>query len=63
MSEKTVLVYSSSGQRLLNTFPCKAKNMIKGKKARVISVNPFSIQLLHESSLYGASDEFLNKDN
>lgn len=63
MSEKTVLVYSSSGQRLVNTIPCKAKRMLKGKKAKVIGLNPFAIQLLYETKIYGAFNEFLNKNN
>lgn len=63
MSEKTVLVYSSSGQRLVNTIPCKANRMLKAKKAKVVSLNPFAIQLLYETKIYGAFDEYLKKDD
>ncbi len=63
MAEKSVLVYALSGQRLVNIMPCKAKKMLKGKKAKVVSSNPFGIQLLYESKMYGAFDEYLKKDD
>ena len=62
MAEKSVLVYALSGQRL-DIMPCKAKKMLKGKKAKVVSSNPFGIQLLYESKMYGAFDEYLKKDD
>ncbi|MCL6557284.1 MAG: HNH endonuclease [Firmicutes bacterium] len=47
-----VFVLSKTGKRLMPTHAAKARKLLKAKKAKVISRNPFTIQLTYETTEY-----------
>lgn len=49
MKEKNVYVIWINGEKLMPCTPCKAKKLLKDKKAKVIKMYPFTIQLNFES--------------
>jgi len=47
-----VFVFNKHGEPLMPCKPSKARKLLKGKKAKIISYEPFTIQLLYGSSGY-----------
>lgn len=47
-----VFVLSKSGKRLMPTHAAKARKLLKAKKAKIVSRNPFTIQLTYETTEY-----------
>ena len=47
-----VYVLSKHGEPLMPCSPCKARNLLKNQKARVVKRTPFTIRLLHGSAGY-----------
>ena len=47
-----VLVLSNTGTPLMPTNPGKARKLLKQKKAKVVTIKPFTIQLLYETATY-----------
>ncbi|WP_279327906.1 RNA-guided endonuclease IscB [Desulfallas sp. Bu1-1] len=47
-----VFVLSKTGKRLMPTHAAKARKLLKAKKAKIVSRNPFTIQLTYETAEY-----------
>lgn len=47
-----VFVLSKTGKRLMPTHAAKARKLLKAKKAKIVSRNPFTIQLTYETTEY-----------
>lgn len=47
-----VFVLSKTGKRLMPTHAAKARKLLKEKKAKIVSRNPFTIQLTYQTTEY-----------